>query len=185
LDTQQITPPPEQEQTNDIQLSNINLNEYPLQFDTRDQNIPLEQIIKDNTFFSIDLNNQIQENKQDQLPDPNQYLPTITVVNSSRILFYKLFFFFLIIFCLDINDQPLSSTENQQQEEQSQYRRGNRGGQFNNENRNYNRGGLNNYYQQQRRGPRISGDGRYDNSYGGGQRQYNENNRGRGGYRGK
>ncbi len=90
------------------------------------------------------------------------------------------FLFWIIFFCLDINNQPLSSTENQQQEEQLQYRRGNG-------NRNYNRGGVNNYYQHQRRGTRISGDGRYDKSYsgrGGGQRQYHENNRGRGGYRG-
>jgi hypothetical protein len=173
---QEQEPIKELEQTNDIQLLNTNLNEYSLQFDTRNQNISLEQIIQDNTFFSIDLNNQIQENNRDQSPDPKQYIPTITVVNSN------------------INDQPpsSSSTENQQKDEQQfdgpwNYRRGYgnnyRGGQFNdgNGNRNYNRRGSNNYYQQPRRGPRG---GRYDDSYSGGQRPYNEHNRGRGGYRG-
>jgi hypothetical protein len=59
VDTQQIlsssSSEPEQikelEPTNDIELSNRNSNDYPLQFDTRNQNIPLEQIIQDNTFF--------------------------------------------------------------------------------------------------------------------------------------
>jgi hypothetical protein len=183
FDTQQITSSEQQnqqeqvkelEQTNDIQLPNRNLNEYSLQFDTRDQNIPLEQIIQDNTFFPIDLNNQIQENNRDESLDPNQYLPAMTVVNSN------------------INDQPSSSTENQKQQQQQQDEKWHqqresgsnyRGGNFSNGNgnRNYNRSGLNNYYQQSRRGPRG---GRYDNSYGGGQRPYNEYNRGRGRYRG-
>jgi len=65
FDTQQIfstsssvSPPTEQEQikeleqTDDIQSSDTNLNEYPLQFDTRNQNIPLEKIIQDSPFFS-------------------------------------------------------------------------------------------------------------------------------------
>ena len=168
----------------DIQTSNRNISDYPLQFDTRNQNIPLEQIIQDSTFFSIDSNNQqIQENNRDQSPDPNQYLQTFTVVNSN------------------INEPPSSSMEQQQQQEDSsniahpndeqhpsdeqwQHQRGNgtaqRTGQYPNgtTNKNYNRGGPNHYGQQQWRGPRG---GRYDNSHGSGQRPYNENNRGRGG----
>jgi len=66
FDTQQIfstsssvSPPTEQEQikeleqTDDIQSSDTNLNEYPLQFDTRNQNIPLEKIIQDSPFFRL------------------------------------------------------------------------------------------------------------------------------------
>jgi hypothetical protein len=191
FDTQQISstsssvspPPPEQEpikeleQTNDIESSNRNLNEYPLQFDTRNQNVPLEQIIQDSPFFPVDLNNQIEDNNQeDESSDQKQYLQTFTVVNSN------------------INDQSSSLIENQQKEnlinnqqqsdEQWQTGRGNenayQGRQPDNGtgNRNYNREGSNNFNQQQRRGPRG---GRYNNSYGGNQRQYNENNRGRGG----
>jgi len=189
FDTQQIfstsssvSPPTEQEQikeleqTDDIQSSDTNLNEYPLQFDTRNQNIPLEKIIQDSPFFPINLNNQIEDNNQDQLPDPKQYLQTLTIVNSN------------------INDQSSPLVENQQKEnlinnqqqsdEQWQKGQGNenayRGRQFNNGtgNRNYNREGSNNFNPQQRRGSRG---GRYNNSYGGNQWQYNENNRGRGG----
>ena len=63
--------------------SNRNFSEYPLQFDTRTQIIPLQQIIEDSPFFSFDLN-KVQENVLHQSNEPNQYLPTITVVNSSR-----------------------------------------------------------------------------------------------------
>ncbi|CAF2970207.1 unnamed protein product [Rotaria sp. Silwood2] len=169
-------------ETDDIQSSNKNINEYPLQFDTRNQNIPLEQIIQDSPFFPIDLNNQqIQDNNRDQSPDPNQYLQTFTVVNSN------------------INDQSSSSIINQQEEEstnvvtsndeqhqsdeQWQHQGSNettqRMGQFHNEtgNKNYHRGGPN-HFSQQWRGPRGV---RYDNSHGSGQRQYNENNRARNG----
>lgn len=74
---------------NDIQTSNRNVNEYPLHFDTRNQNIPLEQILQDSPFFPIDLNNQqIQENNRDRSPDPNQYLQSFTVVNSSNTLLF-------------------------------------------------------------------------------------------------
>ena len=94
---------PEQEQikevdeTNNIQSSNRILIEHPLQFDTRNQNIPLEQIIQDNPFFPIDLNNQVPENNQDQSNDPSQYLQTFTVINSSRVFsffFEKSFIFY-------------------------------------------------------------------------------------------
>ncbi|CAF1005912.1 unnamed protein product [Rotaria sordida] len=172
-------------ETDNIQSSNtnININEYPLQFDTRNQNIPLEQIIQDSPFFSIDLNNQqIQDNNRDQSPDPNQYLTTFTVVNSN------------------INDQSSSSSmQNQQQEEstnvvtsneeqhqsdeQWQHQGGNettqRTGPFHNGtgNKNYHRPPHNNYSQQWR-GTRGL---RYDNPHGSGQRQYNENNRARNG----
>jgi hypothetical protein len=40
--------------------------------------------MQDNTFFPIDLNTQIPEDNRDQSLDPNQFLPTITVVNSSE-----------------------------------------------------------------------------------------------------
>lgn len=53
--------------------------------------------MQDNTFFSVDLNNQIQEHQRDQSPDPKEYLQTITVVNSSTFSFYfkeKSFSFF-------------------------------------------------------------------------------------------
>jgi len=169
--------PPEQEQIKEFDETHIiqstnnnnnNLNEYPLQFDTRDQNIPLEQIIHDSPFFSNDSNYHIQDN---QAGDTKQYLQTLTIVNSN------------------INDQqPLSSSiehqqqdnsnnQQQQTDEQWQHQRGNenaqRGG-----NRPYHRGRPNNYNQQWR----GSYGGRYDNSYGGGgQRPYYENNRGRGG----
>jgi hypothetical protein len=114
FDTQQITssapppppPPPasaleqeptqELEQTNEIPSSNKNLNDYPLKFDTRNQNISLEQIIQDNMFFPTDLNNQTPEDNRDQSPDPNQYLPTNTVINSSWIFHQEISF--LVIF---------------------------------------------------------------------------------------
>jgi len=93
-------------------LVQTNPNEYPLQFDTRNQNIPLQQIIQDSPFFSLDLttannnqqvkqessNNQQQiSNKQDntqiQSTDPNQFLQTFTVLNSSIKTFFLLFFY--------------------------------------------------------------------------------------------
>ena len=79
-------PPKEIEQTNNISLTNRNLNDYPLQFDTRNQTIPLEEIMQDATFFPIDLNHQINDDNREQSPDPNQYIPTMTVVNSSRFI---------------------------------------------------------------------------------------------------
>ncbi|CAM2715170.1 unnamed protein product [Rotaria socialis] len=187
--TSSSVPPPQEEQrketkeTNDIQSANRNINEYPSQFDTRNENIPLEQIIQNSPFFSIDMNNQqTQDNNRDQSPDPNQYLQTFTVVNSN------------------INDQTSSSMQNQQQEEsakvvstnddqhhldeQWQHQGGNgatqRTVQYHNGsgNKHYNRGGPNSYHQQQWRGSRGS---RYDNSYGNGQRQFNDSNRARNG----
>ena len=73
-------------ESSDIQVLNRNLNECPLQFDTRNQNIPLEQIIHNSPFFPIDLNSQqTQDTNLDQSPDPKQYLQTFTVINSSTV----------------------------------------------------------------------------------------------------
>ena len=77
-------------------LVHTNPNEYPLQFDTRNQNISLQQIIQDSPFFSLDMNttnnNQQllqdttnnQDNTQNQSTDPNKYLQkTFTTLNPS------------------------------------------------------------------------------------------------------
>jgi hypothetical protein len=76
-------------------LVQTNPNEYPLQFDTRNQNIPLQQIIQDNTFFPVDLTNannnqQDSTNNQDnQSTDPKQFMQTFTGLNSSiTVLFF-------------------------------------------------------------------------------------------------
>lgn len=144
---QEQEPIKEFEQTNEIPLT---ITDYPLQFDTRDQQIPLEQIMQDNTFFPIDLNTQIPENNRDQSPETNQYLPTMTVVNSSKLLVFFILFRMDFCFCLDINDQAASSVENQQQQPNGSRQNNRRGG-----NRNYNRRGSNNYYQNYRGGPRM------------------------------
>ncbi|CAF0845802.1 unnamed protein product [Adineta steineri] len=154
--------------------NNTSLNEYPLQFDTRNPNISLEQIIQDNTFLSNDLHDQSQDNNDNQLSNSEQYLQTFTIVNS--------------------NQQPSSSSiENQQQDnsneqhqqqsdEQWQHQRGNGNVQRNehgqNEGGHKPYRGRPNHYNQSWRG---SNGGRYDNSYGNNQRPYYENNRGRGG----
>lgn len=163
------------EQPNQLEQtpSNQIFTDYPLQFDTRNQNIPLDQLMKITTFFSVDTNNQLEDEHQDQSNDPNQFIPTITVVNSN------------------INEQQSTLQQDEQQnDDQWQQQRGNgsaqRTGQFhngnNNNQRNYNRRGSNYYHQQQRGGGGSRG--RYDNSYSGNQRQYNDQNRGRGAYRG-
>jgi len=92
---QEQEPIKEFEQTNEIPLA---INDYPLQFDTRDQQIPLEQIMQDNTFFPIDLNTQIPENNRDQSPETNQYLPTMTVVNSSKLLVFLFYSGWIFVF---------------------------------------------------------------------------------------
>ncbi|CAF0982831.1 unnamed protein product [Adineta steineri] len=205
-------------------LVQTNPNEYPLQFDTRNQNIPLQKIIQDNPYFSLDLttannnqqvkqdstNNQQQisnnqDNNQVQSNDPNQYLQTFTVLNSSLTGQTPSQGYTqtpsaptqqqqqgVNNFDEENSSNVMSSsnvpTDDQQSEEQWQQRRSNsgnvhRGGQYNGTgNKNYSRGGSNNYNQQQWRGPRG---GHYDNSYGSGQRQYTENNtRGGSGQRG-
>ncbi len=74
-------------------LVQTNPNEYPLQFDTRNQNIPLQQIIQDSTFFPVDLtnaNNNQQEssnNQDNQSNDSKQFMQTLTGI---RILFFSL-----------------------------------------------------------------------------------------------
>jgi hypothetical protein len=44
-------------------------------------------------FFPTDLNNQTPEDNRDQSPDPNQYLPTMTVINSSWIFHQEISFY--------------------------------------------------------------------------------------------
>ena len=83
-----------------------NPNEYPLQFDTRNQNIPLQQIIQDSPFFPLDptaanTNQQVkqessnnQDNTQIKSTDPNQFMQTFAVLNSRMIIFvFRVFFF--------------------------------------------------------------------------------------------
>lgn len=178
---EQVQPVEQQQQQQVVEqttTANQIFNDYPLQFDTRNQNIPLDQVMKITTFFSVDGNNQLEDENPDQSNDSNQFIPSLTVVNSN------------------INDQPSTSSldnlkqqDEQQTDDQWQHQRGNgsanRTGQFQNENnhRNYNRRGSN-YHHQSQRGAGGSR-GRYDNSYGGGnQRQYNDQNRGRPGHRG-
>jgi hypothetical protein len=77
-------------------LVQTNSNEYPLQFDTRNQNIPLQQIMQDNTFFPVDLTNtnnnqQDSSNNQDnQSTDPKQFMQTFTGLNPSIAHFFSL-----------------------------------------------------------------------------------------------
>jgi caprin-1 len=189
-----------------------NPNEYPLQFDTRNQNIPFQDIIQDSPFFPVDPtitnNNQEstinQDNNNIQSNDQKHYLQTFTVLNSALTSQAPPQGYTQTLSAptqqhqgMDNYDQKHSSnivnpnniSSEEQSEEQWQHRRSNsgnihRGGQNNGTgNRNYNRGGgQNNYNQQHWRGPRG---GHYDGSYGGGQRQYHENNsRGGGGQRG-
>lgn len=88
-------PPKEIEQPNNVPLVNRTLNEYPLQFDTRNQTLRLEEIMQDQTFFPVDLNHQINDENREQSPDPNQYIPTMTVVNSSRFFFSSKIFLWM------------------------------------------------------------------------------------------
>ena len=70
-------------------LVQTNPNEYPSQFDTRNQNISLQQIIQDNTFFPVDLtnanNNQqdLSNNQDNQSNDSKQYMQTFTGLNPG------------------------------------------------------------------------------------------------------
>ncbi|CAF2695841.1 unnamed protein product [Rotaria sp. Silwood2] len=193
-------------------LIQTNSNEYPLQFDTRNQNIPLQQIIEDSPFFSLDstttnINQQVkqelsnnQDNTQIQTNDSKQNLTPFTIINSNLTGQTASQGYTQTTIASQQQqqqgnnyDQESSSnvvsssnvpTDEQQSEGQWQHARGNihRGGQFNgSQNRNYHRGLQHNYNQQHWRGPRG---GHYDGSYGGGQRHYNENNRGGGGHRG-
>ena len=82
-------PVKEIEPTNNVPLFNRNFNEYPLQFDTRNPIIPLEQILQDQMFISMDLNHQINDENREVSPDPNEYIPTMTVVNSSKLFLYS------------------------------------------------------------------------------------------------
>jgi hypothetical protein len=86
-------------------LVQTNPNELPLQFDTRNQNIPLQQIIQDSPFFSLDLtsanNNQEssinQDNNKIQSNDQKQYLQSFTVLNSGNTFFFPFSIINLII----------------------------------------------------------------------------------------
>jgi len=84
----QVQPIEEQEQQpiEQTPITNQIFNDYPLQFDTRTQTIPLEQVMKITTFFPIDTNSPFEDENQDQSNDPSQFIPTITVVNSSKCL---------------------------------------------------------------------------------------------------
>lgn len=169
----------ENNNTNDLpsidhtQVIETNSSEYPLQFDTRNQkNIPLQQIIQDNTFFPGDIlttntNTQNQQqsttNQDNQSNDNKQFLQT---QNISQQLNY---------------DQENSSNipiddQQQQHEEQWQQRRSNNANYNGSTNRNYNRATTqNNSNQQHWRGGARGG--YYNNSYNGGQqRQFNDNN---------
>jgi hypothetical protein len=86
-------------------LIQTNSNEYPLQFDTRNQNIPLQQIIQDNTFFPVDLtnanNNQqdLSNNQDNQSNDSKQqYMQTF---NPSRKLFTFNYYYLFLLFSFD------------------------------------------------------------------------------------
>jgi caprin-1 len=191
-------------------LVQTNPNEYPLQFDTRNQNIPLQQIIEDSPFFSLDLTNannnqQDSSNSQQQLSNNQDNTQMFTVINTTLTSQTPSQGYTQTSsaptqqqqgvnnYDQENNSNVVSSTnvptDEQQTEEQWQHRRASTGnthrtGQYNgNTNRNYNRGAAsNNYNQQYWRGSRGN---HYDGSYGGGQRQYNENNnRGGSGQRG-
>ncbi|CAF0998191.1 unnamed protein product [Rotaria sordida] len=191
-------------------LIQTNPNEYPLQFDTRNQNIPLQQIIEDSTFFPIDpattnINQHVKQdssNNQDntliQTNDSQKILPTFNVINSNLTGQTSSQGYTQTTTQQQGNDYDQETSSNvisssnvppdeQQSEEQWHQPRGNthRGGQFNgNQNRNYYRGGQHNYNQQHWRGSSRGGS-HYDGSYGSGQRQYNDNNtRGGSGHRG-
>ena len=77
-------------------LSQSNSNDYPLQFDTRNQNIPLQQIIQDNTFFPVDLSN-------------NQQDPTFNNLNPS--MNFHFYFFHISINSLFRSDRANIFTE--------------------------------------------------------------------------
>lgn len=162
------------------QLVQTNPTEYPLTFDTRNQNIPLQQIIQDNTFFPVDIlttnNTQNQQesttNQDNQSNDHKQFVQTQSISQQQN---YD-----------QENSANLVHDDQQHAEDQWQQRRsnnatgGHRGGNYNGSaNRNYNRGGAtaqNNYNQQQHwRGGSQRGGAHYDNSYNAGQRQYHEN----------
>ena len=74
-----------------------NPNEHPLQFDTRDQNIPYHQLVQDSPFFlpleptNTSTNQQIkqdssttQDSTQIQSNEPNHYLQPFNVHTSSQ-----------------------------------------------------------------------------------------------------
>jgi len=94
-------------------LVQTNPNEYPLQFDTRNQNIPLQQIIQDNTFFPVDLtnanNNQqdLSNNQDNQSNDSKQYMQTFTGLNPSMTDFFRIIHLSLFYY-LDLTGQAPS-----------------------------------------------------------------------------
>lgn len=160
------------------------LNEYPLKFDTREQIIPLEQIIKDSPFLP---NEPIQSQQilQDNHSNPYNTMLTSTHPDPSSTLMSNLE-------QNDVSPPAPSSLDHQPYEEQWQHTRTNNPNQRNNQQYN-----QNNRYHYQNRPPhnyyssgsnRGSRGGRYNNAYvpnqtgTGGQRPYHDNsNRGRGG----
>lgn len=93
---EQNQPPPSLTHTPLIQN---NPNDYPLKFDTRNQNIPLQQIIQDNTFFPVDLsnanNNQQESTANNQSTDSKQLLQTFNNLNPSMNISLLLSSFYL------------------------------------------------------------------------------------------
>lgn len=175
-------------------IPNRTLNDYPLKFDTREQIIPLEQIIKDSPFLpsepiqtqQILQDNHLQQQQQQQTNHSNQYNTMLTSTHPDQSS--------TLISNLEQNDvspSGPSSLDQQQYEEQWQHTRTNNANQRNNQPYN-----QNNRYHYQNRPPhnyyssgsnRGSRGGRYNNSYvpnqsgPGGQRPFHDNvNRGRG-----
>lgn len=95
---EQNQPPPPLTHTHLIQN---NPNDYPLKFDTRNQNIPLQQIIQDNTFFPVDLsnanNNQQESTANNQSTDSKQLLQTFNNLNPSMDICFLSFIISFII----------------------------------------------------------------------------------------
>lgn len=89
----EVLPPPpvveeepikEIEPTNNVPLVNRNFPDYPLKFDTRNPTMPLEQILQNEMFISMDLDHQTNDENREPSPDHTEYIPTMTVINSSN-----------------------------------------------------------------------------------------------------
>lgn len=64
-------------------LIQTNSNDYPLQFDTRNQNIPLQQIIQDTTFFPVDISNNQQDSTTTTTTTTTSSQPPFNNLNPS------------------------------------------------------------------------------------------------------
>lgn len=67
-------------------VSNPTTHEYPLKFDTREQSIPLEQIIHDSTFLNEPIQSQplVEDHHLQQGNHSDEYLATNTMLSSSN-----------------------------------------------------------------------------------------------------